>query len=123
VFYGFAVLEVPVYYLRHVLLYDAEVPGAPWVDDEVRSVLAEAEAVHGVHAHVPFHTLRAQHVLERPADGFGTAFLAVAALTDEHVGVVVPDLRGRLRERRQLAALLRLLLRLLASLRDGFLRF
>jgi hypothetical protein len=121
VFYGFAVLEVSVYYLGHVLLYDAEVPGAPWVDDEVRSVLAEAEALHGVHAHVPFHTLLAQLVLERPAHGFGSSRLAVAALADEYVGVVVPDLRGRLARR---AALLRLsLLRLLTSLRDGFLRF
>jgi hypothetical protein len=31
-FDGFAVLEVSLYYLGHVLLYDAEVPGTPWVD-------------------------------------------------------------------------------------------
>jgi hypothetical protein len=31
-FDGFAVLEVSLYYLGHVLLYDAEVPDTPWVD-------------------------------------------------------------------------------------------
>ena len=122
-FDGFAVLEMPVYYLRHVLLYDAEVPGTLRVDDEVRAVLTEAEAVHGVHTYVPVRTLRSQLVLERPANGSGSELFAVAALADEHVGVVIPDLRGRLCERRRRAALPRLLLRLLASLRDGFLRF
>jgi hypothetical protein len=87
-------------------------------------VLAEAEAVYGVHAYVPVHALCTQLILERPADGFSPALFAVAALADEHVGVVVPDLRGWLHERRRRAALPRLpLLRLLASLRDGFLRF
>ena len=114
---------MPLYYLGHVLLYDAEVPGTPWVDHEIRTVLAEAEAVYGVHANVPVHALRAQLVLERLAHGFGPALFAVATLADEHVGVVVPDLRGRLCERRQRATLLCFLLRLLASLRDGFLRF
>jgi len=124
VFDWFAVLEVPLYHLGYVLLYDAQVPGARRVDDHVRAVLAEAEAVHGVHAYVPVHALRAQLVFERPADGLGSAFLAVAVLADEHVGVVVPDLRDRFGERRQRAAFLRvLLLRLLALLRDGFLRF
>jgi hypothetical protein len=118
---GFAVLEVLVHYLRHVLLCDAEIPGAARVDHEVRAVLAEAEAVCGVDAHVPVQALRAQLVLESLADGFGSALLAVAALADEHVGVVVPDLRGRLGERRQRAG--QLLLRLLALLRDSFLRF
>jgi len=123
-FDGFAVFEVTLYYLRYVLLYDAQVPGTPRVDDEVRTVLTEADAVYGVHAYVSVHALSAQLILERLADGFGSALLAVATLADEHVGVVVPDLRGRLRDRRQRAALLRpLLLRLLASLRDGFLRF
>ncbi len=122
-FDGFAFLEVSLYHLGHVLLYDAEVPGTSWVDHEVRTELAEAEAVYGVHANVPVHALRAQLVLERLAHSFGPALFAVATLADEHVGVVVPDLRGRLRERRQRATLLRFLLRLLASLRDGFLRF
>jgi len=112
-----------LYYLGHVLLYDAEVPGTPWVDHEIRTVLAEAEAVYGVHANVPVHALRAQLVLKRLAHGFGPALFAVATLADEHVGVIVPDLRGRLCERRQRATLLCFLLRLLASLRDGFLRF
>jgi hypothetical protein len=120
-FDGFAVLEVPLYYLGHVLLTDADVPGTPWVDHEVRTVLAESEAVYGVHAYVPVHTLRAQFVLEPLADGFGSTLLAVAALADQHVGVVVPDLRGRLCARRQRATLLCFLL--LASLRDDFLRF
>jgi hypothetical protein len=124
VFDWFAVLEVPLHYLGHVLLYDAQVPGTRWVDDQVRAVLTEAEAVYGVHAYVPVHAFRAQLVLERPADGLGSAFLAIAVLADEHMGVVVPDLSGRLGERRQRATLLRLLLlRLLASLRDSFLRF
>jgi len=122
-FDGFVVLEVPLYYLRYVVFYDAEVPGAPRVDDEVRAVLTEAEAVYAVHTYVPVHALLAQLVLECFADGFGSALLAVAALADEHVGIVVADLRGRLRERRQRAAFLRPLLRLLASLRDSFLRF
>jgi hypothetical protein len=123
VFDGFAVLEVPVHYLGHVLLYYAEVPGTARVDHEVRAVLAEAEAVCGVDAHVPVQALRAQLVLEGLADGFGSALLAVAALADKHVGVIVPDLRGRLSERRQRAALRRpLLLYLLALLRDSFLR-
>jgi hypothetical protein len=121
-FDGFAVLEVSLYYLGHVLLYDAEVPGTPWVDHEVRAVLAQAEAVYGVYAYVPVHALRAQSVFERLADGFGSALFTVATLAYEHVGIVVPDLRGRLCERRQRATLLRFLLRLLASLRDGFLR-
>jgi hypothetical protein len=124
VFDWFAVLEVALYHLGHVLLCDAQVPGPRRVDDEVRAVLTEAEAVHGVHAYIPVHALRSQLVFERPADGFGPAFLAIAVLADEHVGVVVPDLRGRLGERRQRATFLRpLLLRPLALLRDGFLRF
>jgi hypothetical protein len=124
VFDGFAVLEVPLHYLRHVLLYHAEVPGAARVDYEVRAMFAEAEAVCGVDAHVPVQALRAQLVLEGLADGFGSALLAVAALADEHVGVVVPDFRGRLGERRQRADFRRpFLLRLLTLLRDRFLRF
>ena len=119
-FYGFAVLEVPLYHLGDVLLYDAQVPGTPWVDDEVRAVFTEAEAAYGVQAYVPVHALRTQLILERPANGFGSALFAVAALADQHVGVVVPDLRGR-RRRGALPRLL--LLRLLASLRDTFLRF
>ena len=95
-FYGFAVLEVSLYHLGDVLLYDAQVPGTPWVDDEVRAVFTEAEATYGVHANVPVHALRTQLVLERLAHGFGPALFAVAALADQHVGVVVPDLRGRL---------------------------
>jgi hypothetical protein len=97
VFDWFAVFEMLLYYFGHVLLYDAQVPGAPGVDDEVRAVLTEAEAVYAVNAHVPVHALSAQLILERFADGFGPALLAVAALADEHVGVVVADLRGRLR--------------------------
>jgi hypothetical protein len=123
VFDGFAVLEVPLYYLGHVLLCYAEIPGTPRVDDEVRAVFTEAEAAYGVYAYVPVHALRPQLILERLADGFGVAFFAVAALADEHVGVVVPDLRGRLCKRRERTTRLRLLLRLLAFLRDGFLRF
>jgi hypothetical protein len=121
VFDGFTVLEVLLYYLGHVILYDAEVPGAPWVDDEVRAVLAEPEAVHGVDADVPVHALRAQLVLERSADGLGSALLAVTALADQHVGVVVADLRGWLRERRQGSVLLFTFL--LTFPGDGFLRF
>jgi hypothetical protein len=120
----FAVLEVTLHHLGHVLLYDAEVPGTPRVDDEVRAVFTEAEAVYGVHAYVSVHALRTQLVLERPANGFGSALFAVAALADQHVGVVVPYFRGRLCGRRRRAALPRLLLLgLLASLRDNFLRF
>ncbi len=123
-FDGFAVLEVSLYHLGHVLLYDADVPGTPRVDDQVRAVFTEAEAAYGVHANVPVHALRTQLVLERLAHGFGPALFAVAALANQHVGVVVPDLRGRLHERRQRVPLPRLLLlRLLASARDGFLRF
>jgi hypothetical protein len=81
-FDGFAVLEVSPYYLRHVLLCYAEIPGTPRVDDEVRAVFTEAEAAYGVHAYVPVHTLRAQLLLERFADGLGSALLAVAALAD-----------------------------------------
>ncbi len=122
-FDGLAILEVSLYYLWHVLLYDADVPGPGRVDDQVRAVFTEAEATYGVHANVPVHALRTQLVLDRFADGFGPALLAVAVLADEHVGVVVPDLRGRLCERRQRAFLLRFLLRLLAPLRDGILQF
>ena len=121
-FDGFAVLEVSLHHLGHVLLYDAKVPGTPRVDDQVRAVFTEAEAVYRVHAYVPVHAISTQLILERLADGFGSALLAIAALADEHVSVVVPDLRGRLCKRRQRTALLRLL-RLLASLRDDFLRF
>ena len=120
-FDGFAILEVSLNYLCHVFLCDAEVPGATRVDDQVRAVFTEAEAAYGVHAHVPVHALRAQLLLECPANGFGCALLAVAALADEHVGAVVSDLRGRLCERRQRATLLCFVL--LASLRDDFLRF
>src|SRR5215212_1659726 len=118
---GRAVFEVLFYHLGYVVLRNAEVPGAARVDHEIRAVFAEAEAVCGVDTHVPVQALRAQLVLEGLADGFGSALLAVATLADEHVGVVVPDLRGRLRERRQNAAFRRpYLLRLL---RDSFLRF
>ena len=95
-FDGFAVLEVSLYHLGHILLYDADVPGTPRVDDQVRAVFTETEAAYGVHANVPVHALRTQLVLERLAHGLGPALFAVAALADEHVGVVVPDLRGRL---------------------------
>jgi hypothetical protein len=122
-FDGFAVLEMPLYHLGHVLLCDAEVPGTPRVDDQVWAVFTEAEAAYGVYAYVPVHALSTQLILERLANGFGPALFAVATLADEHVGVIVPDLRGRLCERRQRATLLCFLLRLLASLRDGFLRF
>jgi hypothetical protein len=81
-FDGFAVLEVPLYYLGHVLLTDAEIPGTPWVNHEVRTVLAESEAVYGVQAYIPVHALRAQFVLEGLADGFGSTLLAVTALAD-----------------------------------------
>jgi hypothetical protein len=81
-FDGFAVLEVPLYHLGDVLLYDAEVPGTPRVDDEVRAVFTEAEAAYGVYAYVPVHALRTQLILERPANGFGSALFAVAALAD-----------------------------------------
>ena len=120
-FDGFAVLEVLLYQLGHVALCNAEVPGAPRVDDNVRAVFAEAHAVHRVYANVPVHIMGTQFVLERAPDGLGAAFLAVAALADEHVGVVVADLRGRLRERRERAALLSPFL--LAFLGDDFLRF
>jgi hypothetical protein len=124
VFDGYAVFEVLFYHLGYVVLRNAEVPGAARVDHEVRAVFAEAEAVCGVDAHAPVQALRAQLVLEGLADAFGSALLAVAALADEHVGVVVPDLRGRLGERRQRAAFRRpSLLSLLALLRDRFLRF
>jgi len=46
VYDGFAVLEMSLYYLGYILLYDAEVPGATRIDDEVRAVLAEAEAAY-----------------------------------------------------------------------------
>ncbi len=59
VFDWFTVLEVSLYYLWHVLLYDTEVPGATGVDDQVRAVFTVAEAVYGVHAYVPIDTLRA----------------------------------------------------------------
>ena len=121
-FDGFAILEVLLYYLGYVLFYDAQVPGATRVDDKVRAVLTEAEAIYRVRAYVPVYTLRAQLLLERLADGLGSALFAVASLADEHVGVVVPDLRGRLCEPRQRATLLRSR-HLLATLRDGFLRF
>jgi hypothetical protein len=123
VFDGFAVFEVLFYYVGYVSLRDAEVPGATRVDDEVRAVLAEAEAAHGVDADVPVHALRAQFVFEGAADGLGAALLAVAALADEYVGGVVADLRVRLLEGRERALLPWPLLRLPASLRDGFLRF
>ena len=123
VFDGLAVFEVLFYNVGHVSLRDAEVPGAARIDDEVRAVLAEAEAAHGVDADVPVHALRAQFVLEGAADGLGAALLAVAALADEYVGVVVADLRVRLLEDGQGAALPGLLLRFPASLRDCFLRF
>jgi hypothetical protein len=123
-FDGCAVFEVLLYHLGHVVLRNAEVPGAARVDYKVRTVFAEAEAVCGVDAHVSVQALRAQLVLEGLADGFGSTLLAVAAPADEHVGVVVPDLRGRLGERRQRAAFRRpLLLRLLALLGNNFLPF
>jgi hypothetical protein len=81
-FDGFAILEVSVYYLWHVLLCYAEVPGTPRVDDQVRAVFTEAEAAYGVHAYVPVYALRAQLLLERLADGFGSALFAVAVLAD-----------------------------------------
>ena len=121
VFDGFAGFEGLAYHLGHIFLGDAEVPGAARVDDEVRAVLAEAKAVYGVYADVPVHVLCAQCGLEGGADGLGAAFFAVAAFADEHVGVVVADLRVRLLEER--AVFLCPLLCLLAFLRDRFLRF
>jgi hypothetical protein len=50
VFDWFAVFEMLLYYFGHVLLYDAQVPGAPGVDDEVRAVFTEAEAVYAVNS-------------------------------------------------------------------------
>jgi hypothetical protein len=118
-----AVYQVFLYYDGHVAFRDAEVPGAARVDDEVRAVLAEAEAVHGVYADVPVHAMCSQFALQRAADFFRPALFAVAALADQNVGVVFADLRVGLIEDRERAAFLCPLLRLLALLRDGSLRF
>ena len=45
-FDGFAILEVSLYYLWHVLLCYAEVPATTRVDDQVRAVFTEAEATY-----------------------------------------------------------------------------
>jgi hypothetical protein len=123
VFDGFTVDQVFSNYLVDVVLRGAQVPGTSGIDDKVRTVFAEPEAVYGVDADVPVHVLGAQLVLQRAADGFRTTFLAVASLADQHVGVVVADLRVGLFEDGERAVLLRALSGLLASLRDGVLRF
>src|SRR5215212_1624644 len=123
---GLAALEVAPYDLRHIPLRQAEVPGTSGVDDGVRAVLAEAEAADGVHADVPHHAPPTQLFLERLADLFRAALLAVAAAADEHVGVVLPDLRAwsRVWRGREGSGLLRLLRLLLGdlSLRTGSVR-
>jgi len=59
-------------------------------------VLAQAETFDGVHADVTVHPRRPQLALERLADLLRAPLLAVAALADEDVRFVVPDLRVRL---------------------------
>ena len=93
VFYGLAALEVALDDLGHVASREAEVPGASGVDDGVRAVFAEAETVHGVHADVPDHTPLAQLFFQDLADSFEPRFLQ-SPLPHEHVGIVLPDLRG-----------------------------
>jgi hypothetical protein len=100
---------VPLHDLRDIAFPEAEIPGPSGVDDGIRAVLAQAEAVDGVYADVPDPASIAELVFECCADILRTALLTVAAFTHEHVGVVVPDLRARfrLRERREGAVRLR----------------
>jgi hypothetical protein len=85
--------------LRHVTFRETEVPGPTGIYDGVRAVFAEAEAVDGVYADVPSHASFMKLVFECLADIFRASFLAVATLADEHVDVVVPDLRVGFRPR------------------------
>jgi hypothetical protein len=90
---GLAVPEVGGYDLGYVSSVQAQVPGSAGVDDSVGAVLAEAQAIDGVHADVAVHVGVAQLALEGLAEFAGAAFLAVLAFADQDVRVVVPDLR------------------------------
>ncbi len=81
--------------LRHVILNEPEIPDSTWIHDSVGTVLAQTEALDGINADVAVHPRRPQLVLERLADIFGAALLAVSAFADEHLSVVVSDLRIR----------------------------
>jgi hypothetical protein len=79
--------------LRDVGYPEAEIPGSTRVDDDVWAVLAQAEAIDGVNANGPGHASLTKLAFEHLADVLRTAFLAVATLADQHVGLVVPYLR------------------------------
>ena len=95
VFDGLAIFEVLLYDLGDFLFVEAEVPGAGRVDDHVRAVLAEAEALDFVYPDVPVHPFGAQLAFELFLQVFGTALFAVAAVADQDVRVVVAYLRRR----------------------------
>lgn len=76
---------------------EAEVPGTFWlrtvVDDGIGAVLAETEAVDGVEADLAEEALRANLALYGLPRLFRATLFAVAARADEHVRLVVTDLR------------------------------
>jgi hypothetical protein len=92
---GLSVFEVLFHDFGYFLFVEAEVPGAGGIDDDVGAVFAEAEAVHLVHPNVPVDALCPQLVFEFFLQGFGSAFLAVAAAADQDVRVVLSYLRLR----------------------------
>ncbi|MDQ3658583.1 MAG: hypothetical protein M3338_02780 [Actinomycetota bacterium] len=81
--------------LRHVILDEPEIPDSTRIHDSVGTVLAQTETLDGINADVAVHPRRPQLVLERLADIFGAALLAVSVLADEYLGIVVSDLRIR----------------------------
>jgi len=84
-------------YLGGVVLGEAEVPSTfrlrPVVDDHVRAVLAQAEAVDGIDPHLAQDALRADPIFESSPRVLNATLFTVAARTDEAVRLVISDLR------------------------------
>ena len=60
---------MPLDDLRDIVFLEAEIPGSTGVDDDVRAVLAQAEAVDGVYADVSDSTSITELIFECFADG------------------------------------------------------
>jgi hypothetical protein len=87
---------VSFYYFWDVVLPKAKVPSpfglCPVVDDDVRPVLAQAEAVHGVYTDLAEEVPGTQLVLKGLFRVLRAPLLAVSAGADEDVRLVVPNL-------------------------------
>lgn len=75
--------------LRHPILVEPEIPGPRWVNDDVRTMLAQTQTVYAIDPDVAVQAGVPQLALERPARLFCAALLAISTLAYQHVRLVV----------------------------------